>query len=236
MTAVANIAKAFAFPARNNLEAVAHEAGRAREAQLETARAEAIARGHAEGLARGREEARVEARELLESSYREGDAKGHADGLAEINLAKEALHNALDAFALERAKVVAEAESFCVDLALAIVARLVEADATRAEFVRHSIAKALQALAPEAPTAVFVNPADLKCIGSAVSDLPLHEDATLASGTSRVEAGRLLVESALDEAFNQLRTAVLETRGKRGRKDSAAEENPTPKVETLDAV
>ena len=91
-------------------------------------------------------------------------------------------------------------------------------------------------LAPEAPTAVFVNPADLKCIGSAVSDLPLHEDATLASGTSRVEAGRLLVESALDEAFNQLRTAVLETRGKRGRKDSAAEENPTPRVETLDAV
>lgn len=235
MSAAGNIAKSFAFPARNNLDAIEREAALAREAQLEAARADAIARGSAEGLERGREEAKLEARELLESSYREGIAKGHADGLAEMNGAAEALRGALDEFSLERANVVAEAESFCVNLTLAVVARLIDADETRAEFVRRSVAKALQALAPEAPTAVFLNPSDLKCVAETMSDLPLQEDATLASGTSRVEAGRLLVESTLEEAFNQLRSAVLETKLKRVRKKSATRKNSAPASETPDA-
>jgi len=231
MSAAPNTARAFAFPARNNLDAIERESALAREAQLEAARADAIARGSAEGLARGREQARIEAHALLESSYREGIAKGHADGFAEMNAAAEALRGALNEFSLERTNVVAEVESFCVDLALAVVARLVEADETRAEFVRRSITKALQALAPEAPTAVFLNPSDLICVAQTMSDLPVQEDATLASGTSRVEAGRLLVESALDEAFNQLRNAVLETKLKRVRKKSAKRKNSAPASE-----
>jgi len=56
-----------------------------------------------------------------------------------------------------------------------------------------------------------------------MSDLPLREDATLAPGTSRVEAGRLLVESSLDEAFTQVRSAVLETKLKRTTKKAVAQ-------------
>jgi flagellar biosynthesis/type III secretory pathway protein FliH len=224
-------AKNFAFPARSRLDAFEREADKARNAELEAVLADAIARGYAEGLARGREEAKAEARELLERSYREGSERGHGAGLAEINTAAEALRSALGAFGLERAKVVAEAEAFCVDLALAIVARMVEADKARAEFVRCSTQAALKALAPEAPTAVFLNPADLKCAGKAMSGLPLQEDATLAPGTSRVEAGRLLVESSIEEAFAQVRRAVIEIKSKRTGQKSEA-----PPTEARNAV
>ncbi len=68
-----------------------------------------------------------------------------------------------------------------------------------------------------------MNPVDCKAAAKAMSDLPLREDATLAPGTSRVEAGRLLVESSLDEAFAQVRSAVLETKLKRTAKKSPAQ-------------
>ncbi len=224
-------AKSFAFPARSNLDRFERQAEQARNARLEAALADAIARGYTEGLARGREEATCEARELLESSTREGLAQGHAAGLDQMNLAAAALRNALDAFVAERAELAAEAEAFCVDLALAIVARLVEADKTRAEFVRRSTQAALKALAPEAPTAVFLNPADLKCAGKPMKDLPLQEDETLAPGTARVEAGRLLVESSIEEAFAQVRTAVVEVKVKR-----TARKKPAAITEAPDAV
>ncbi len=224
-------AKSFAFPARSNLDAFEREASQACNAELEAALADAIARGYAEGLARGRQEAKAEARELLESSYREGSERGHAAGLAEMNTAAEALRAALVAFDIERAKVIAEAEAFCVNLALAIVGRMVEADKVRSEFVRRSTQAALKVLAPEAPTAVFLNPADLKSAGKTMSGLPLQEDETLASGTSRVEAGRLLVESSIEEAFAQVRCAVLEIKSKRTRQKPEAA--PTEKRDVV---
>lgn len=230
-------AKAFAFPARNNLDARDREAAVTREAQLATAFSDATGRGYAEGLARGREEARGEARQLLETSFQEGIARGHAAGLAELNLAAESLRDALRAFELERANLPAEVEAFCADLALAIVTRIVAADKVRAEFIHHTTQAALKALAPEAPTAVFLNPADFKAAVRAMSDLPLREDATLAPGTSRVEAGRLLVESSIDEAFAQVRSAVLETKLKRTAKKSAAPSStPIIAAEACDAA
>lgn len=229
-------AKSFAFPARSKLNAFEREAAKARNAELEAALADAIARGYAEGLARGREEAKAEARELFDNSCHEGSERGHAAGLAEMSTATEALRGTLDAFDRERANVVAEAEAFCVDLALAIVGRMVEADKVRAEFVRRSTQAALKALVPAAPTAIFLNPADLKCAGKALSNLPLHEDETLASGTSRVEAGRLLVESSIEEAFAQVRSAVVEIKVKRTQQKSKSEQsNPEATAEARDA-
>jgi flagellar biosynthesis/type III secretory pathway protein FliH len=221
-------AKSFVFPARSNLEAFARAAEQVRNAELEAVLADAIARGYAEGLARGREEAKAEAQDLFESSHREGSARGHAAGLAEMNAAAAALRSALGTFNLERATLVAEAEAFCVDLALAIVGRMIEGDKLRAEFIQRSTQAALKALAPDAPTAIFLNPADLKCAANAMNGLPLKEDATLAPGTSRVEAGRLLVESSLAEAFAQVRAAVVEIKNKRIARlpDAATVEKP----------
>lgn len=69
---------------------------------------------------------------------------------------------------------------------------------------------------------MFLSPEDLKLAGKAMSSLPLQEDATLASGTSRVEAGRLLVESSMDEAFTQIRAAVIEVKTKRTTKSNSS--------------
>jgi flagellar biosynthesis/type III secretory pathway protein FliH len=215
-------AKSFAFPARNKLDAFEHQANQARAAELAAALANAIARGYAEGLARGRDQAKAEACELLESSCREGLERGHAAGLAEMSSAGDALREALDAFSLDRTQVAAEAETFCVDLALAIVGRIIETDKARSEFAHRATAAALKALAPAAPSAVYLNPADLKCVGTTMSELPLKEDATLAPGTSRVEAGRLLVESSLDDAFAQVRAAVIDVKTKRTAKARSA--------------
>jgi flagellar biosynthesis/type III secretory pathway protein FliH len=220
-------AKSFAFPARNRIDAFERQADQARNAELERTFADAAARGKAEGLARGREEAKAEARELLEKSARDGLARGHEAALAEMGPAADALRSALAALKLERDNAAAEAEAFCVELALAIVARIIDADKARAEFARRATEAALKALAPETPTAICFNPADLKALRKLMSDLPLQEDATLASGTSRVEAGRLLVESSLDEAFAQIRAVVGEIKSKRTVQRPAATEPVT---------
>jgi flagellar biosynthesis/type III secretory pathway protein FliH len=215
-------AKSFAFPARHRLNALEREAEQARNADLERALADAIARGYAEGLARGCEAAKAEARELLENSYREGLERGQGSGLADVNAAAGALTAALEAVNFERANLVAEAEAFCVDLALAVVARIIEPDKARVDFARRATQAALKALAPEAPTAVFLSPADFKLAHKAMSGLPLQEDANLAPGTSRVEAGRLLVESSIAEAFATVRSAVIEIKTKRTQKARAS--------------
>jgi hypothetical protein len=43
----------------------------------------------------------------------------------------------------------------------------------------------------------------------------VRDDGNLATGSARVEAGRLLVQSSIDEAFEQIRGAVLEVKANR---------------------
>src|SRR5579871_903307 len=119
-------ARPYAFPAMAKLDESQLAAERARQAQLETVLNDAIARGVAQGVAQGRLEAQTEAQVLLEQSRREGLARGHAEGLEEMHQAATALREALAEFELQRIQIASEAEGFCVDVALAIVARLVE--------------------------------------------------------------------------------------------------------------
>ena len=112
-------------------------------------------------------------------------------------------------------QIVAEAEAFCVDVALAIVARLVATNSARTEFVVSSVQSALKTLAPENPTAVYLHPTVRKRVARAMNGLPLNDDENLASGSARVEAGRLLVQSSIDEAFERIRSAILELKAKR---------------------
>jgi flagellar biosynthesis/type III secretory pathway protein FliH len=208
-------AEPYVFPIMRKLDESKRGADRAREAQLQAALNDAIAKGISEGIARGRLEAQMEAQQLLQQARREGLERGHAEGLAEMREAASALREALTQFEIQRVQIVSEAEAFCVDLALAIVARLVEADSVRAEFVLRSVTSALKALAPENPTAVFLNPNVRRHLERAMEELPVREDESFALGSSRVEAGRLLVQSSIDEAFEQIRGAVLELKANR---------------------
>ncbi len=205
----------YAFPLMAKLDESQLAAERARQTQLDDAVNDAIAQGVARGIAQGRREAQIEAQQLLEQSRQEGLERGHAEGLDEMRQAASALREALAEFETQRAQIISEAEAFCVDLAMAVVARLVEADSVRAEFVLRSIKSAVKALAPENPTAVFLNPKVAKHLGRKIKDLPIRDDDHLATGSARVEAGRLLVQSSIDEAFEQIRNAVLELKANR---------------------
>ncbi len=215
----------YAFPVLNHLDAVEREADRVREQQLEAAVREAIANGFAEGVSRGRTEAEREGQQAREQSRREGREAGRVEGLAAMQSAATALREALAQFAQERAAVMAEAEAFCVDVALAAVARLVATNNVRAEFTARMIRTALVALAPEAATAVFLNPADREVLGRDFEELPLHDDETLATGSARVEAGRLVVYGSIDDAFDQIRTAAIELKAKRTGRQPKPKEN-----------
>ena len=215
MSDLRGIPQPYAFPMMRTLDESNRAADRAREAQLQVAFNDAIAKGFSEGIARGRHEAEAQAQQLLEQSRQEGLERGYSDGLAEMRQAASALQKALAQFENQRAQIISEAEAFCVDLALAMVARLVEADGVRAEFVFRSVQSALKVLAPENPTAIYLNPNVRKHLDRAMEELPVRDDESLATGSSRVEAGRLLVQSSIDEAFEQIRSAVLELKANR---------------------
>jgi flagellar biosynthesis/type III secretory pathway protein FliH len=197
------------------LDELRRDADRAREAQLEVALQDAIAKGIEEGIARGRAQAESEAQALLERSHQDGLELGRAEGLLEMREAAGALQEALAQFDLERRQIVADAEAFCVDIALAIVARLVNTNSARTEFVVNSVQSAIKTLAPENPNAVYLHPTIRKRVARAMNGLPLQDDENLATGSARVEAGRLLVQSSIDEAFERIRSAILELKVKR---------------------
>jgi flagellar biosynthesis/type III secretory pathway protein FliH len=205
----------YAFPLLRKFDDAKRDAERARMAQLAAAFDDATARGFSEGIARGRREAEVEAQQLLEQSHREGLQRGYADGLDEMHRAAAALRDAHDKLEIERAQMLAEAEGFCVEVALAIAGRLAETDSVRTEFVVRSVKAALEALAPEPSTAIFLHPDVRTRVERALKDLPLREDENLAHGSVRVEAGRLLVQSSIEKAFAQIRDAVLELKANR---------------------
>lgn len=176
---------------------------------------EAIARGYADGFAQGRAEAEAAAKVTIGAVREAAVAEGRAEGFAQMRQAAAALTNALAGFEDERAGLARECESFCVDISLAAVARLMETSAARAEFVTRAIAAALKVLAPAPPSAIFLNPADRALVQDAFAGLALKDDETLAPGQARVEAGRLLVEAGIEQAFEQIKSAVLEVRTRR---------------------
>jgi flagellar assembly protein FliH len=222
-----NEAAAFSFPTLARLSELSGARSSGEISPADAAVNEAIERGYASGFSQGRADAEAAAVEAAKAARAEGLAQGRAEGLDEIKRAGAALGAAAEQLEAERAALAAGAEAFCVEVALAIVARLVEADAVRAEFVGRAARLALKALAPEAATAIFLNPADRAIAGPQLKGLPLKDDETLAPGHVRVEAGRLLVEGAIDKAFDEIRSAVIDVKSRRTRA-AAASRAPAP--------
>jgi flagellar biosynthesis/type III secretory pathway protein FliH len=175
----------------------------------------AIARGYADGFERGRGDAEEQAKSAVEASRREGFEAGRAAAHTAIERALGALEDGLDKLGRERDALAGEAESFCVDLSLAMVSRLLEEDSVRADFVARAVAEALKNLAPEIPRAIYLNPADLALMESQLNGLAVKGDENLAPGHARVDAGRLLVDGGIDQAFLRIKSAVLSTRERR---------------------
>ena len=210
------LAAKYSFPTPDELRSYKEpERQLERDAELDREKAAAASRGYEEGLAQGRAAAETQASAALEAARKEGFEAGAAEGREQAGRGAAALEQALEEIRLAREGFAAEAESFSVDLALAIVARMVEMDTVRADFAAAAAANAIKALAPEQPSAIHLNPADRAILQEKVSGLPVKDDPSLAPGHVRVEAGRLLVQSGIDEAFAQIKAAMMETRARR---------------------
>ncbi len=210
------LAASYSFPTLDELRSLREpERELERTAELDREKTAAARRGYEEGLAQGRAAAEDETKAAREAARNEGFEAGVAEGREQAACAAAALEQALEELRCVRESFAAETESFCVDLALAIVARLIEIDSVRADFVTAAAAGALKALAPEEPTALHLNPADRAVLGDSLSKLPVKDDPSLAPGHVRVEAGRLMVQSGIDEAFAQIKASILETKPRR---------------------
>ncbi|HZP45473.1 MAG TPA: hypothetical protein VFB15_07475 [Candidatus Binataceae bacterium] len=208
----------YSFPDSSQLGAIADPARQSRRrAALQAAFDEARQRGHAEGLEQGRAEAATAAQEALARARAEGYEAGIQQGLNEITELAEALRSALAQIDAERVALLAQAEALAVDLALAVVERLCGTDKARTDFIERALAAATRELAPAAPIAIHLNPANAAIGRSRLAALPIRIDPALGPGCVRVDAGRLVVEADLDQAFAELRQSLLDTRARRRR-------------------
>jgi len=197
---------------------------------------QAIADGYQTGLLQGQAAAEAIAKEVTQAARKEGFEQGRNEGLAGLRPVADALSEALSALSQEETNLVRECESFCVDLTLAIVARLIEVDTVRAEFVSRAVAAALKVLAPQPPSAIFMNPTDRAYAQPVLQGLPLQDDETLTTGHTRVEAGRLVVEAGIEDALAQIQSAVLNVKRGRGGVESVIAKSNTESVQTRESV
>lgn len=177
----------------------------------------ATARGYEEGLTQGRAAATAALESAAEATRQSAHAEGRDAGLAEAQSIAQALHAALAELARLRESLIEEAEAFAVELALAAVGRLATVDEVRADFIKRSIAAGLETLSPQPPSEILLNPADAAAAKRALADLPVRIDETIARGSVRIDAGRLLVESGIEDALEAIRSAVFATRARRAR-------------------
>ena len=207
----------YSFPDPAKLAAIEAASKPAAPARDDVALQEAIAHGYRDGFAHGEAAARLAAQEISQQARSEGFAAGRQEGFQQVAQAAEALRRALVEFADFRVELMARAESFCIELALAIAAKLVDVNQFRADFIRRTIHAAIKVLAPETPRTIFVNPTDVKCAESAFSELPVRPDESIAPGGVRVEAGRLLVEGGFEQALEKIQASVFETQSQRAK-------------------
>jgi flagellar biosynthesis/type III secretory pathway protein FliH len=179
--------------------------------------AAAIAHGYQAGLALGREAAGEELKQAVATACETALEEGRQTGTAQLEQAVASMRTALAEVAALRQALVEEAESFAVELALAAAARFAEIDEVRRDFIKRAIHAGIQTLAPERPIAIVLNPADAAAATGTLEDVPVRCDESITPGGARIDAGRLLVESTLGDALEQIRAAVFTMRTRRAR-------------------
>jgi flagellar biosynthesis/type III secretory pathway protein FliH len=206
----------YIFPNAAQLDAAlrAEPSGETIEAQDRALR-EALQQGYTDGFQEGRAAAELAAKAIFEDAQRQGFAAGCDQGIAQSAEAAAALREAFEQFSEWRAELLNEAEAFCVELVLAIVARLVELNEDSVEFVTRTVRAAIDVFAPELPHTIFVNPANSALVASAFPQIKVCAEASIPPAGVRIEAGRLLIESNIQQAFEKIKSATLETRDRR---------------------
>ncbi|MBV8361598.1 MAG: hypothetical protein JO189_27235 [Deltaproteobacteria bacterium] len=206
----------YAFPNAAQFDATLHvEPDRGNNEAEEQALREAMQQAYADGFEQGRAAADLAAKAIFQDAHRQGFVAGREKGLLQSTEAAAALRQAFEQFRDWQAELVNQAETFCVELVLAIVARLLELNDGNAEFVTRTVQQAVGMLAPELPQTIFVNPANSEFVASTFPELQVRAEDSIPPGGVRIEAGRLLVDANINQAFEQIKSALLETHHRR---------------------
>jgi flagellar biosynthesis/type III secretory pathway protein FliH len=178
---------------------------------------DAIARGYQDGRVEGREAARAALETSAEAARQRAAEEGREAGLAELKSVADTLRAAIEEATRAREASIEDAEAFAVELALGAVARIAAVDEVRRDFIKRTIAAGLSTLSPQPPIEILLNPADAVWAKRALSELPVRPDENISPGAVRIDAGRILVETGIDEALETIRNAVFATRARRAR-------------------
>ncbi|MBV8453170.1 MAG: hypothetical protein JOZ29_13005, partial [Deltaproteobacteria bacterium] len=188
----------YAFPNAAQFDVTRHvEPDRDKVEAEQKAVQEATERGYADGFSQGQAAAELAAKGIFEDARQRGFGAGQNQGWTEVAEAAAALRQALDQFREWRAELVNQAETFCVDLVLAAVERLLELNETRVDFVKRTVRAAISVLAPELPHSIVVNPDNFNLVASAFQELQVRADDSIPPGGVRIEAGRLLMDGSV---------------------------------------
>ncbi len=177
----------------------------------------AVEQAYERALIEARQAVKQEALAALKAARQRGFEEGLARGLERATQVIDALKRAIAEVDEMRNGLAKTLETFCVDLTLAIVSRLIEEEVVRAEFVNTLVRYGVEALAPHKPVRISLNPADISILGARLAALPVEADESVAPGHARVEAAELFVEGGIDQAFEQIRASILKTRARRNK-------------------
>jgi hypothetical protein len=147
-------ARSYVFPGRADLLNAVASCGPQTVEPYEAEQRAALAQGYEAGLAEGRAAAAVELEHVAAVARDQAAAEGRAAAREELERSGQVLRAGLEALAAERQTLAADVEAFAIELALAVVAKLVEVDEARSAFVTRAIAAAVKTITPDTPRRV----------------------------------------------------------------------------------
>ncbi|MCE5272156.1 hypothetical protein LLH00_12840 [bacterium] len=202
---------------------------------------EGLDRAVQEHLAAERVQWQAETGRLKGEALEKGRAEGRAE--AEKSLAGRAkvLGDLLVALSEEREKVLREAESEAVDLALAIARRFVDLAAeTGSEVIKQSIKSAVRLVTEKDKLVLRVNPEDLEVvrghqddiifIGDGIGRLDVRADKQVRRGGCVIETGAGNIDARVDTRMAEIEKALrqalfIERENAQERDDAAVSEH-----------
>jgi len=201
---------------------------------------EGLDRAVEEHLAAERAQWQAETERLKGEALEQGRSEGRAEAEKGLAARAKVIENLLASLADEREKVLREAESEAVDLALAIARRFVDlAAATGSEVIKQSIKSAVRLVTEKDKLVLRVNPEDLEevrghqddiiFIGDGIGRLDVRADKQVRRGGCVIETGAGNIDARVDtrmaEIEKALRQALYAGREASQEQDDAAAEH-----------
>lgn len=180
------------------------------EAQIVELKSKAKDEAYQEGFSRG-----------TEDGYEEGLKKGEEEGLQRYTEAVSRLQSLLEGAVAEKEAYFRDREAVMVELVTRVAAKVITREAdTRPDHILHLLRQAVRRLTDRSTLTVSLNPADLERVTQArtegllafsgVKQIEFVADDNLLVGGVRIQAGKQVLDAALDSQLVEIVRGLLE--------------------------